>query len=321
MFDPALASTADAARSATRSGDGDGRPEFVAPTRSEADPWVHQRAIERDETLTPLKLAVPDRRFSVSRKLAATFVLLALVEAAAIVLLFTTGSWHPAAPMTIAGTVPVTIESPIPGEIVMVDGRQVGVTPVNLNVGSSVRLIRVLGHEGSQPAEAPAGTTAATIDARTKANAQAVSAIALASVRQRSGGLKLSSPIELHVFEGDRVLGSSADGPIVTTAGVHQLDLVNTALGYRSRQTVEIKAGQIVPLTIRPPDGRVSINALPWAQVWIDGTPVGETPLANLSVAVGQHEITFRHPQLGERRETTIVQSGTLTRVSASFSR
>ena len=115
------------------------------------------------------------------------------------------------------------------------------------------------------------------------------------------------------------MLGSSADGPIVTTAGVHQLDFVNSTLGYRSRQTVEIRRGEIVSLRVQPPDGRVSINAVPWAQVWIDGAPIGETPLANLSVPVGQHEITFRHPQLGERRQALIVKSGTDTRVSANF--
>ena len=123
------------------------------------------------------------------------------------------------------------------------------------------------------------------------------------------------------MFEGERVLGSSADGPIVTTAGVHELDLVNSALGYRSHQNVTIKAGQIVSLAITPPEGRLSINASPWAQVWIDGKPVGDTPLANLSTAVGEHEITFRHPQLGERHETALVRSGALTRVSAALGR
>jgi PEGA domain len=60
---------------------------------------------------------------------------------------------------------------------------------------------------------------------------------------------------------------------------------------------------------------------VPWAQVWIDGNAVGETPLANLSVPAGEHDIVFRHPQFGERREKTIVKSGALTRVSATLGR
>ena len=104
-----------------------------------------------------------------------------------------------------------------------------------------------------------------------------------------------------------------------TTPGLHQLDFVNLDLGYKSSQTVNFPAGEIRTLTIQPPGGRVSINALPWAQVWIDGKPVGDTPIAYLPVAAGEHEIVFRHPDLGERRETLIVQSGAETRISATF--
>ena len=278
-------------------------------TRVVPDPFVREEAVDPENAIGRLRSAMRGRRFSVPRNLAASFALLALVEGVALVYLLTS-SRNPLA----AAKVPLTIESPMSGDVVMVDGREAGVTPLTLNVGSSKHLIRVLSREGTRPA----GPADATV-AGERAGVRARTDIALASQRQRSGGLRLSSPIEIHVFEGERLLGSSADGPIVTTAGVHDLDLVNSALGYRSRQTVAIKAGQIVPLTVRPPDGRVSINALPWAQVWIDGNPVGETPLANLSVSVGEHEITFRHPQLGERRETTVVQSGTLTRVSASL--
>ena len=55
------------------------------------------------------------------------------------------------------------------------------------------------------------------------------------------------------------------------------------------------------------PNGTLNINAQPWAAVWLDGNSIGETPLGNLSVVPGEHEIVFRHPELGERRERTMV--------------
>ena len=131
----------------------------------------------------------------------------------------------------------------------------------------------------------------------------------------------MSSPFELHILEGERLIGSSAEGPVLMTAGRHELDLVNTAFGYRARRVVDIKPGQIVSLAVTPPNGSVSINAMPWAQVWIDGNSVGETPLGNVSVPLGEHEIVFRHPELGERREKAIVRSDRLTRVSANLQR
>jgi PEGA domain-containing protein len=210
----------------------------------------------------------------------------------------------------------VVIESPVPGDTVMVDGRPVGNTPLQLTVSSKTRAIRLV--HAAAPASA-VETTLTAAAAPAAGDARAIAAIEEAGTRQRSGGVRVSSPIELKILEGEQVLGSTADGPIVTTAGTHQLDLLNTALGYRVRQTVTIRAGVLTPLTITPPMGRLSINADPWAQVLIDDKPIGDTPVANVSVSLGEHQVTFRHPQLGERRETVVVRADVPTRVSTSF--
>lgn len=140
-----------------------------------------------------------------------------------------------------------------------------------------------------------------------------------AANNQRSGGVLLQTPVELKVLLGDRVLGSTADGAIIMRAGTYQLDLINTALGLRMRQPVTFRPGQMAKMNITVPPGRVSANAQPWANVSIDNRDYGETPLANLSVPIGEHEVIFRHPELGERRQTIIVRADVPTRVSASF--
>jgi hypothetical protein len=137
----------------------------------------------------------------------------------------------------------------------------------------------------------------------------------------RTGGVRLTSPIELTVLDGDRVIGSSAESPIFTTAGRRELEFVNITIGFRTRQIVEVKAGQIISFTVPVPNGTLNINAQPWATVLVDGNPVGETPIGDLSVTPGQHEIVFRHPQLGERRERAIVRAGAETRVAVSLQR
>jgi serine/threonine protein kinase len=135
----------------------------------------------------------------------------------------------------------------------------------------------------------------------------------------RSGGFRVSAPIELHVLDGERLLGSSRDGPIIAPAGRHQFDFVNSVIGYRVRREVDIKPGQIASLSIAIPNGTLNVNATPWAAVWIDGTPYGETPLGNLSIVPGEHEIVFRHPQLGERREKAIVRPDLPGRVAVNM--
>ena len=146
-------------------------------------------------------------------------------------------------------------------------------------------------------------------------------AIELAAGKQRSGGVRLITPIELKVLQGDKVLGSTADGAVIAPAGMQQLDLINTALGLRMRQAVTFRAGEITTVNVAVPPGRVSVNAQPWAEVLIDNRPVGETPLANVSVPLGEHEVIFRHPELGERRQTITVRADQPTRVSTSFNR
>jgi hypothetical protein len=142
---------------------------------------------------------------------------------------------------------------------------------------------------------------------------------ASASAPQRSGGIRISAPVEVHVLDGERLLGSSADGPIIAAAGRHEFEFVNSAIGYRTRRVVDVKAGEITPVSVAVPDGVLNINAVPWAAVWIDGTSYGETPLGNLSIAPGEHEVVFRHPQFGERREKAVVRAETTTRVTVNF--
>jgi len=132
------------------------------------------------------------------------------------------------------------------------------------------------------------------------------------------GGVKVNAPVELQVFENGNLIGSTA-GQIAVLAGSHTFDLVNESLSFRVRSTVLVKGGQLTPLNVNLPNGRVSINAVPWADVTIDGRAVGQTPLANLAVQIGQHLVVFKHPQFGEQQQTVIVKAEGLAKVSATF--
>jgi len=292
------------------------QPAAVIPADAETPPMkVATDFIDqiRAETIAATTMRVEQPRSSMRLKAAwtaaAVFAAIALIEGVVIARVTTART-----PIALPA-VPVTFESVQSGDTVMVNGREAGVTPLSLTLTSDTRSIRVVTRSAlvaQEPLPLPA-----IVDRP----ADAATSAALAQARSQRGGIRLSSPIELQVLEGDRVLGSTADGPIVTTAGRHALDFINAAVGYRSRQMVDIKAGQIMKMTIAPPNGRVSINAVPWAQVTIDGNAAGETPLANLPLTIGEHQITYRHPQLGEQTQKVIVKADGLTRVSATFAR
>ncbi len=90
--------------------------------------------------------------------------------------------------------------------------------------------------------------------------------------------------------------------------GRHELTLVNREFGYSSRHSVDVEAGEERIINIEP-KGQVSVNALPWAEVFVDGTRMGETPLANIQVPLGTREFVFKHPTYGERRVTATITS------------
>ena len=212
-----------------------------------------------------------------------------------------------------------------PGAPVKVDGRLAGVTPLDLSINSEMRSISVgstLALPVKQEMVGSTGLESTRLDAgRGRANADPRPGAAPVPSAPRAGGIRVSSPIELEVFEGDTRLGSTATGIVSAPAGRHEVDLINSVLGYRSRQVVEVRAGQVVNVSVTPPNGRININAVPWAEVLVDGKPVGETPIGNLSIPLGEHEIVFRHPELGEVRRTAVVRADAVTRISANLQR
>lgn len=205
----------------------------------------------------------------------------------------------------VAGTLAVTVESGEPGATVFVNNQVAGTTPLNLTLDDTTRSIR-LSNVPPQAAQAAAPVA-------TPAAAQAA--------RPRASGVRFTSAIPLQVLEDNRVLGTSGDGALPLSAGTHQLDLVNDDLGFRTRQAVTVAAGETAAFTVTTPLGRLSLNAQPWAQVFVDQNAVGETPIANLAIPIGQHEVTFRHPQLGEWKETVTVRADRVTRLSTTFGR
>jgi hypothetical protein len=133
-----------------------------------------------------------------------------------------------------------------------------------------------------------------------------------------AGTIEVVSPLPLNVSEGGRALGTSGS-PIQVSAGRHTLAIGREDLGYQVAQVVDVKPGQ--PQRIQPvlPSGVANLNATPWAEVWIDGRKVGETPLGGVQLTIGPHEVQFRHPELGDQTRTLMVTTGGVTLLSVEL--
>jgi hypothetical protein len=129
----------------------------------------------------------------------------------------------------------------------------------------------------------------------------------------------VKAPAELRIYEDQRLIGTSQTDRIMMSVGRHTLQVANEALGYLETTVVNVAPGKVSSVQPPWPNGQMSLNATPWAQVWIDGQQVGETPLSNVRVPIGSHEVVFRHPELGEKPVRAVVTVGAPTKVSVDL--
>jgi len=123
----------------------------------------------------------------------------------------------------------------------------------------------------------------------------------------------------MQVLEGGRVVGTSEIERIMLSPGAHELEFVSDQFQFRQSSKVSIQAGRGAPVSLTIPRVAMNINALPWAEVFVDGTRIGDTPLANVQQTIGDHEIVFRHPQLGEKRQVARVTLKEPLRISVDM--
>jgi hypothetical protein len=196
------------------------------------------------------------------------------------------------------------------GARVAIDGQPHGVSPILVrDLQPGTHNVTVTGPNGS-------------ITRRVTVQENAVSSLIVSlsgSGEFASGWLTVDSPIPAQISEDGTLLGTTDIPRLMVPAGRHELVLTNAALGFRAQRTVQVTAGRTTAITLDVPKGTLHVNALPWAEVWIDGQSAGETPLGNVSLPIGTHQLVFRHPELGEQRKSVIVTAGAPTRVGVDL--
>jgi hypothetical protein len=242
----------------------------------------------------------------------------------------------PASAVT-SGTLVITTNPS--GAQAIVDGQSRGETPLTLELHAGAHRVELRGAGGAKTV--PVTIAAGMQVAQYIEMPRAVSVSDLGSMKQtvsiesgatespvvplpapaasQSGWIAISAPVEMQLFESDRLLGTSRSDRIVLPAGRHEIDIVSDELGYRVTRTVKVSAGKVASVSVDMPRGTIALNALPWAEVWIDGEKVGDTPIGNFSLAIGTHDIVFRNPDLGEQHHTVIVTLKEVARLSVDL--
>jgi PEGA domain len=188
---------------------------------------------------------------------------------------------------------------------VFLDGKARGVTPLTINdlpVGHHLVELKSV-----------AGTVERTVTIAADQTAEMEESIF-------SGWVAVYSPFDVVTTEGGRSLLMDDRHQIMLPPGRHVLRFVNRALAYDAVREVNLKPGEVTTLTVAPPPSTITVTATEAAEVWIDGTRAGDTPLNSVSIPLGSHEIVVKRAAGGERRITATVTVNPFT-LHVDFSR
>jgi eukaryotic-like serine/threonine-protein kinase len=217
---------------------------------------------------------------------------------------------QPIEPVATSGRVSIVTDPP--GARVSIDGKPRGTSPL------TVTDLKASDHKIT--ATNDAGTVERTIAVAAGATASVM--FTLPKISGPVGGwIAIAAPFDVEIAERDEILGTGGTNKIMLAAGRHDLTLANRSLGYRDTRSVDVTAGKTFTVRVEAPKVAVNVNARPWAEVTLDGTSLGQTPMANIEMTIGPHEFVFRHPQFGERRQTIIVSAAGPNRIAVDLTK
>lgn len=200
------------------------------------------------------------------------------------------------------------------GARVSVDNVLMGTTPMTASaLAPGGHTVKVESDRGtvSQTVTIEAGVTSSLM----------IPLVAAQAAGPAPGWISVKAPFAMELFEQGRLVGNSSTERIVLPPGKHEIEIANDALGFRETRIVQVTPGKLAVIGITLPKGNLSVNASPWATVEIDGENVGDTPIGNLTLSIGPHEVVFRNPQLGEHRRVVMVTERTPVRLSIDLTK
>jgi archaellum component FlaG (FlaF/FlaG flagellin family) len=184
------------------------------------------------------------------------------------------------------------VQSTPVGAQVLVDGKPRGITPLTLTDLSPGR--HAVGIRSD------AGTVERTVTVAANETAEIDESIF-------PGWIAVYSPFELTIIEGGRVLRPDERGQVMLPPGTHELRLGNKALAFDEVRQIDVKPGETTVLRLTPPPSTLTVTTSEAAEVWLDGTRVGETPVDGLPVPLGTHEVVVKRASGAERRFTVTI--------------
>jgi len=108
------------------------------------------------------------------------------------------------------------------------------------------------------------------------------------------GWVAVAAAVDLTISENGRALKKDERGWAILPPGPHDIRLDNNQLGIHETRHVVVTPGDATHISLAPPGSTLSIAANEPAEVWVDGTSLGEAPVTDAPVKLGMHDVRVR---------------------------
>jgi serine/threonine-protein kinase len=136
--------------------------------------------------------------------------------------------------------------------------------------------------------------------------------------RAGTATIAISSQPTTTISLGSKSLGSSPVEEAVE-AGSYTLRLVNRSLMINYTESIRLHPGQRLQRSIVLGQGRLRVSARPFADVTVNGVPLGQTPVLKTLYA-GTYTVVLANDKLGKReRQVVRIREGSDERVSVDW--
>jgi hypothetical protein len=108
------------------------------------------------------------------------------------------------------------------------------------------------------------------------------------------GWVAVSAAVDLTLSENGRALKKDERGWAILAPGPHEIHLDNEPLGIHETRRVVVTPGDATRLSLAPQNSTLSISTNEPAEIWIDGTSVGEAPISDAPMTLGWHDVRVR---------------------------
>ena len=185
----------------------------------------------------------------------------------------------PPVPALPYGSGQVTIASSNDNPIVIVDGKSRGKAPVTVILPAGTHRVLLRGTKGS---------IERTIRVEAGESSELDESIF-------PGWVAVSAAVDLTLSENGRTLKRDERGWAILSPGPHEIHLDNEQLGIHETRKLVVMPGDTTRLSLAPQNSTLSITTNEPAEIWIDGTSVGEAPLTDAPMTLGMHDVRVRN--------------------------